>query len=121
MNVLVLNAGQLEPEVSSYRYGSRSYQAEHGREVCRGVVKRIGGEAIITIRTGKDSVLKTTAALRDMGAALGYVLQWLTSGGLPAFSGKQSAADQRMAHTEHLPDECRIQADARKPESESMS
>jgi acetate kinase len=42
-------------------------------------VERIGGEAIFTAQTGKGLRQKLTAPIRDVPAALDYVLRWLSS------------------------------------------
>jgi acetate kinase len=79
MNVLVLNAGSSSLKFQVIATDLDRIKQDADERLCRGVVERIGGEAIITIRAGKDSPVKTTAPLRDMGVALDYVLQWLTS------------------------------------------
>lgn len=79
MNVLVLNAGSSSLKFQVIATDLDRIKRDADERLCRGAVEQIGGEAIITIRTGKDSPVKTTAPLHDMGVALDYVLQWLTS------------------------------------------
>ena len=47
--------------------------------LCRGQVERIGGEAIITVQSRAGFRQKLTAPIRDVSAALDYVLRWLAS------------------------------------------
>jgi acetate kinase len=47
--------------------------------LCRGGVERIGGEAIVTVDSPNGPRQKSTAPIRDVSAALDYVLRWLAS------------------------------------------
>jgi acetate kinase len=79
MNVLVLNAGSSSLKFQVIATDLDRIKQNADKRLCRGLVERIGGEAAMTIHAGEGSGLKTTAPLRDMGAALDYVLQWLIS------------------------------------------
>jgi acetate kinase len=87
MNVLVLNSGS-----SSLKFqliatdpgrivesGTQKNQVvESGAErLCRGVVERIGGEAIITVQSPQSPKQKLTASLPDVRASLEYLLRWM--------------------------------------------
>src|SRR5579884_189175 len=79
MNVLVINAGS-----SSLKFQVIATDLERIREdkdelLCRGQVERIGGEAIITVQSHGGPQQKLTAPIRDVSAALDYVLRWLAS------------------------------------------
>ena len=79
MNVLVLNSGS-----SSLKFQVIATDLEHIRRdaderLCRGYVERIGGEAIITLETRNAPRKKVTAPIRNISAALDYVLRWLAS------------------------------------------
>lgn len=79
MNVLVLNAGS-----SSLKFQIISTdleQIKHYKDdrICRGEVEGIGGEAIIRARYRQEPVRTLTAALRDMGAALDYLIRFIAS------------------------------------------
>jgi len=81
MNVFVINAGS-----SSLKFQVIATDLErirHGQDdlLCRGQVERIGGEAIITVQNRAGSRQKLTAPIRDVSAALDYVLRWLASDG----------------------------------------
>src|SRR5947209_5930729 len=79
MNVVVINAGS-----SSLKFQLIATDLDRTRQnndelLCRGQVERIGGEAIITVQTHAGLRQKLTAAIRDISAALDYVLRWLAS------------------------------------------
>jgi acetate kinase len=79
MNVLVLNAGS-----SSLKFQVISTDMEHieqGKDqlLCRGVVEGTGGEAIITFQKGDGGKQKFTAPLRDVAAALEYLVRYIAS------------------------------------------
>lgn len=79
MNVLVLNAGS-----SSLKFQVIATDLEQIKEykddrVLRGEVDGIGGEAIVKVQYRKSQARTLTAPLRDMGAALDYVLRYIAS------------------------------------------
>jgi acetate kinase len=79
MNILVLNAGS-----SSLKFQIIATDLEHIRRntdvrLLRGEVDRIGGEAVVTIQKGDGPIQKLTASLRDISAALDYVIRWIAS------------------------------------------
>lgn len=92
MNVLVLNAGSSSLKFQVIATDLDRIQQHRDERLCRGEVERIGGEAIVTIQKGKDARQKFTAPLRDMSAALDYVVRYITSdkAGIP---GVKSSAD----------------------------
>jgi acetate kinase len=79
MNVLVLNSGS-----SSLKFQliatdlDRIKQSADGR-LLRGEVERIGGEAIVTVKEGDGSRQTLTAPMRDIAAALDFVIRWIAS------------------------------------------
>ena len=79
MNVLVLNVGS-----SSLKFqltetdGDRLAQNSDVR-LARGIIERIGGEAIYTYRAGDGDAIRGSVALRDHRAAVGHLLAWITS------------------------------------------
>jgi len=58
----------------------------------RGEVDRIGGDAVVTIQRGDGPKQKLTASLRDISAALDYVIRWIASAD-SGISEINSAAD----------------------------
>ena len=79
MNVIVLNAGS-----SSLKFQIIATDLERIRQgkdqlLCRGEVEGTGGEAIITFQNGDGEKHKFTASLRDVAAALDYLVRYITS------------------------------------------
>jgi acetate kinase len=79
MNVLVLNSGS-----SSLKFQliatdlDRIKQSADGR-LLRGEVERIGGEAIVTVQNSDGAKQTLTAPMRDIAAALDFVIRWIAS------------------------------------------
>jgi len=79
MNVLVLNLGS-----SSLKFQVIATDPERIKEwkddrICRGEVEGIGGEAIVRIQHRSDRSQTFTAPLRDVAAALDYVVRHIAS------------------------------------------
>ncbi|MBV8818162.1 MAG: acetate kinase [Acidobacteriaceae bacterium] len=102
MNVLVLNAGSSTLKFQLIATDLDRIKQNTDERLCRGLIDRIGGQAIITVHTGKCSGQKSTAPLRDMDAALDYVLQWLVSdhSGIPDIKSIEDihAVGHRIVH-----------------------
>src|SRR6478672_1285791 len=79
MNVLVLNAGSSSLKFQVIATDLERIRSEGDERLCRGYVERIGGEAIITVETRSGPRQKVTAPVRNISAALDYVLRWLAS------------------------------------------
>jgi acetate kinase len=87
MNVLVLNSGssslkfQLIATDAERRAqnGTEQNQAaqSNAERLCRGVIERIGGEAIVTVQSPKRPKQKLTASLPDVKACLEYLVHWM--------------------------------------------
>jgi len=79
MNILVLNCGS-----STVKFQLIATDLDHianntDRRLARGIIERIGGEAIVTFEvTGQDPV-RSTAALRDTQAAVEFIIRWACS------------------------------------------
>lgn len=79
MNVLVLNAGSSSLKFQVLATDPERIAQDADVRLCRGQVDRIGGEAIVTAVTHHGEQRKFTAPLRDVNAALEFVLRWLAS------------------------------------------
>jgi acetate kinase len=87
MNVLVLNSGSsslkfqliaIDPGRTAESGTQKNQVVKSGAErLCRGVVERIGGEAIITVQSPKSPKKKLTASLPDIRTSLEYLLRWM--------------------------------------------
>lgn len=102
MNVLVVNAGS-----SSLKFQVIATDLERIKEfkderLCKGMVERLGGEAIITFQAGAQERKIFTASLADMNAALDYLIKYISSdgSGVDAIrnSGDIHAVGHRVVH-----------------------
>jgi acetate kinase len=79
MNVLILNAGSSSLKFQVIATDLDRIKKASDERLCRGQVERIGGEAIVTVQNKNGPRRKLTAPIRDVAAALDYVLRWLAS------------------------------------------
>ena len=79
MNVLVLNAGSATLKFQVVRTDADRIAANTDEKLARGQVERIGGEAVITLRLADGTTARRTATLRDMRAAVEWLVAWVTS------------------------------------------
>ena len=77
MNVLVLNVGSSSLKFQLVRTDQERLTANTDEKLARGLIERLGGEAVLTLRGGDGVARTTTAALRDHRAAVEYVIGWL--------------------------------------------
>jgi acetate kinase len=79
MNILVLNAGS-----SSLKFQIIATDLDRIREnndvrLLRGEVDRIGAESVVTVQKGEGPKEKLTASLKDISAALDFIVRWAAS------------------------------------------
>jgi len=79
MNVLVLNAGSSSLKFQIIATDLDRIKQDHDQRLCKGDVERAGGEAIVTFQAGEGAKHKLTAALRDIPAALDYLVRYIAS------------------------------------------
>ena len=79
MNVFVLNSGSSSLKFQVIATDLDRIQQYQDERICRGEVERLGGEAIITFQKGADAKQKFTAPLRDIAAALDYLVRYIAS------------------------------------------
>ena len=79
MNVLVLNAGSSSLKFQVIATDMDRIEKRQDQRLCRGEVERSGGEAIITFQAKDNPKQKFTAALRDIPAALDYLVHYIAS------------------------------------------
>ena len=79
MNVLVLNSGSSSLKFQIIATDLEQIQEDKDDRILRGIVDGIGGEAIVKIRHRKEPEKTLTSPLRDMGAALDYLLRYIAS------------------------------------------
>ena len=79
MNVLVVNCGSSSLKFQIIATDLEEIKKDQDDRILRGEVEGIGGEAIVKVRYRKEQPRTITAPLRDMGAALDYVLRYIAS------------------------------------------
>lgn len=79
MNVLVLNTGSSTVKFQVVGTDVDRIAADTDETIARGLIERLGGEAIITLRAGDAAPVRTTEPLRDHRAAVEFILSWLVS------------------------------------------
>src|SRR5262250_336996 len=91
MNVLVLNAGSSTLKFQVIATDLERIAQDKDDRICRGDVEGTGGEAIIRIKYRNQPRQTLTAPLRDVAAALEYLIRYIASN--PGVSEIKSAAD----------------------------
>ena len=77
MNILVLNSGSSSFKFQVIATDLEAIEKNADRELARGVVERVGSEALLTLHAGTRPPQRQTAPLRDHRQALDHVLRWL--------------------------------------------
>src|SRR5436305_1838755 len=79
MNILVLNCGSSTVKFQLIATDLDEIARNADRRLARGAIERIGGEAIITSKVEGRAQQRSTANLRDMRAAVDYIIRWASS------------------------------------------
>jgi len=79
MNILVLNAGSSTLKFQLISTDLGRIEENRDERLCRGLIERIGGEAIVAVETGRGPGRKFTTSLADVPAALDYLVHWIIS------------------------------------------
>jgi acetate kinase len=102
MNVLVLNTGSSSLKFQVIDTDLDVIEKNADRQLARGLIERIGSEALVSFRVEGKPPVRRTAALRDHRSALDYTLRWLVSpeAGIPGLSsiGDIHAVGHRVVH-----------------------
>ena len=100
MNVLVLNAGSSTLKFQLVRTDTERIAKHSDEKLARGQIERIGGEAIFTLRAG-ETAARGSVPLRDLRAAVDYLVGWLASeesGPVIGAVGDIEAVGHRVVH-----------------------
>jgi acetate kinase len=101
MNVLVINAGSSSLKFQLIRTDADRIASDTDERLARGLIDRIGGEAVLTFQAGERTAVRSTAPVRDHRAAIEAVLRWLGSAdsglGLSGFR-EIDAVGHRVVH-----------------------
>ena len=102
MNVLVLNSGSSSLKFQVIATDLDRIKAYKDERLCRGELERLGGEAIVTFQAAEKPKRKLTAPLRDISAALDYLIRYIGSdkSEVPAIRGVGDihAVGHRIVH-----------------------
>jgi len=101
MIVLVLNAGSSSLKFQLVRTDLLCIANHLDEKLARGTIERIGGEAVFTLRGRSDTVSRGSAPMRDMRAAVEYIVTWLASeesGRVIGAVGEIEAVGHRVVH-----------------------
>ncbi|MFW6205922.1 MAG: acetate kinase, partial [Gemmatimonadota bacterium] len=79
MNVLVLNVGSSTVKFQLIRTDKERIDENRDERLARGTVERIGGEAVLSLWAEGEGSTHTTASMRDIRAAIDWILKWLAS------------------------------------------
>ena len=79
MNVLVLNSGSSSLKFQLIATDLDRIKQNADQRLCKGMVERIGGEAIVTAQIGTKPRSVFTAPLADLAAALDFLVRWIAS------------------------------------------
>ncbi len=102
MNVLVLNSGSSTLKFQIIATDLDRIRKDADERLLRGEIERIGGEAIVTVQKSDGLKQKFTASLKDIPAALNFVIRWIASdqAGIPQIRtvGDIHAVGHRVVH-----------------------
>jgi len=79
MNILVLNCGSSSVKFQVIQTDLEQIAANSDRRLARGSCERIGGESLVTLQTEDTEAKRTTAPLRDVRAAVDFIISWVAS------------------------------------------
>jgi acetate kinase len=79
MNVLVLNVGSATVKFQLMRTDQERIEQDSDETLAKGVVERIGGEAVLTLWSEEKGSRRTSASIRDIAGAIDWILKWLAS------------------------------------------
>ena len=101
MNVLVINAGSSTLKFQLVLTDAERIAAHTDEKLARGQIERIGGEAVFTLRGRDGRPVKGSAPMRDLRAAVEYIVAWLASkesGPVIGTVGEIEAIGHRVVH-----------------------
>jgi acetate kinase len=79
MNVLVVNAGSSSLKFQIIATDLERIRQDKDVRLVRGEVERIGAEAVVTVQKGDGPKQKMTESLKNISAALDFIIRWAAS------------------------------------------
>lgn len=101
MNVLVLNAGSSSLKFQLIRTDPERLASDEDECLAKGVIDRIGGQALLTFQALGEPPRREAASIRDHRSAVERVLRWITSAesGVPIEGVREiDAVGHRVVH-----------------------
>jgi acetate kinase len=101
VHILVLNVGSSTVKFQLIDTDEAAIAAATDRRLAKGVIERIGGEAILTLEPDGRAPVKRAESIRNHVAAIEYILGWVTSdeSGVPIASiAEIDAVGHRVVH-----------------------
>jgi hypothetical protein len=102
MKVLMLNSGSSSLKFQLIATDFDRNTQNNDERLCRGLIERIGGEAIISVQPRKGLKQTFTASLSDISGSLQYLVRWIASdeSGITAISSLSEihAVGHRVVH-----------------------
>jgi acetate kinase len=79
MNVLVLNCGSSSLKFQIIQTDLQIIEKDADKQLAKGLIERIGSQALVTLQATGKSPVKHAAPLRDHKAALDHIIKWIIS------------------------------------------
>ena len=101
LKILVLNVGSSSLKFQLVETDPARMAADTDVRLARGIVERIGGEAVYTLRAGEGEAVRGSTSLRDHRAAVEFLLEWMIgegSGVAIVSVAEIGAAGHRVVH-----------------------
>src|SRR5690349_6260231 len=98
MNVLVLNCGSSTIKFQLIATDLDLIAQNADRRLARGVIERLGGEAVITLQVEGGAQQRSTSLLRDVRAAVDFIVRWASSRGSGIQEVRSIADIQAVGH-----------------------
>jgi acetate kinase len=98
LNVLVVNCGSSTLKFQIVDTDLDKIERDADTRLARGIVERIGGQALVSFEANSGAVRKTALPLRDHRAAVDEVLRWLGSAEAALPGGAVNAVGHRVVH-----------------------
>ncbi len=79
MNILVINCGSSSLKFQIVQTDLELIEKNADKQLAKGLIERIGSQALVSYKAEGQSAFKTTAPIRDHKAAISHIIQWITS------------------------------------------
>lgn len=79
MNILILNCGSSTVKFQLIATDLELIEQNADRHLARGVIERIGGEAVVTLQVEGQGEQRSTSPLRDIRATVDFITRWASS------------------------------------------